>query len=153
MKIICIFVFRINEINRMYTTSNTQFLHDYYKLLGINFPSSKQEIKTAFKSLAKEKHPDVMRNDEYGNYEEFIQIKEAYEVLSNKNNKEHYDFLYRKYILQEPYLKPNADGSCGTDGSCKTCGPNPDNATSGTRFLSFVIIIALILVWVLRGLI
>jgi len=137
----------------MYTSSNTQFLYDYYKLLGINFPSNRKEIKTAFKSLAKEKHPDVMNNEEYGNYEEFIQIKEAYEVLSNKDNKEHYDFLYRKYILQEPYLKSGSDDICGTDGSCKTCGPNPDNATPGTRFLSIVIIIALVLVWVLRGLI
>lgn len=59
---------------------------DYYSVLGINKGASESEIKKAYRKLAKEKHPDVG-----GNEEEFKQISEAYEVLSDPNKKSNYD--------------------------------------------------------------
>ena len=59
---------------------------DYYDILGINKSSNESDIKKAYRKLAKEKHPDVG-----GNENEFKEIAEAYEVLSNPDKKRDYD--------------------------------------------------------------
>lgn len=59
---------------------------DYYDILGINKGSNESDIKKAYRKLAKEKHPDVG-----GNENEFKEIAEAYEVLSNPDKKRDYD--------------------------------------------------------------
>lgn len=63
---------------------------DYYEVLGINKSSSDDEIKKAYRKLAKQFHPDV--NSENKDAEEkFKEINEAYEVLSNSQKKAKYD--------------------------------------------------------------
>ena len=62
---------------------------DYYDVLGINRNASEQEIKKAYRSLAKKYHPDV--NKEAGAEEKFKEINEAYEVLSDAEKKARYD--------------------------------------------------------------
>jgi len=62
---------------------------DYYKILGVSKDASKQEIKKAFKSLAKKYHPDL--NKEAGSEEKFKEINEAYQVLSDDQKKSQYD--------------------------------------------------------------
>lgn len=59
---------------------------DYYEILGIPKDSSESDIKKAYRKLAKEKHPDMG-----GDEDEFKQIAEAYEVLSNPDKKRDYD--------------------------------------------------------------
>lgn len=59
---------------------------DYYDILGVNKSSNESEIKKAYRKLAKEKHPDVG-----GDENEFKEIAEAYEVLSNPDKKSDYD--------------------------------------------------------------
>jgi molecular chaperone DnaJ len=59
---------------------------DYYDILGINKNSNESEIKKAYRQLAKTKHPDVG-----GDENEFKEISEAYEVLSNPDKKKNYD--------------------------------------------------------------
>ena len=59
---------------------------DYYEILGINKNADQSTIKKAYRKLAKEKHPDSGGNDE-----EFKEIAEAYEVLSDDNKKKQYD--------------------------------------------------------------
>lgn len=136
----------------MYYTANTHTLNDYYRVLGLSFDASQEEIKKAHRRIVKEVHPDVMNNDEYDGFEEFVLVDEAYKTLSHIEAREHYDFFYRKYILEEPYLKGGSGDQCNNTSSCKTCGPNPDNATSGTRFLSFILIIVMIFAFLLKGL-
>ncbi len=64
-------------------------LKDYYAILGIRKDASEQEIKAAYRKLAKEYHPDVNKD-----YEElFKEINEAYSVLSDKEKREEYDNL------------------------------------------------------------
>ncbi len=63
---------------------------DYYKLLGINKGASKEEIKRAFRKMARKYHPDV-NPDEPKSGEKFKEINEAYSVLSDDKKREMYD--------------------------------------------------------------
>jgi len=62
-------------------------MKDYYEILGVNKNTSQNEIKKAFRVLAKKYHPDKKGGDE----NKFKEINEAYQVLSNKEKKEQYD--------------------------------------------------------------
>ncbi|MBW6499907.1 MAG: DnaJ domain-containing protein [Bacteroidales bacterium] len=71
-------------------------MKDYYKILGLTRDSSTETIKQKFKELAFEYHPDVSDNRDAG--EIFIEIYEAYHILSNPEKKKSYDLLHDKYI-------------------------------------------------------
>ncbi len=62
---------------------------DYYEVLGLSKGASADEIKKAYRKLAKKYHPDV--NKEAGAEEKFKEINEAYEVLSDPQKKATYD--------------------------------------------------------------
>ncbi len=62
---------------------------DYYKTLGVDKNASDAEIKSAFRKLAKEYHPD--KNKEAGAEAKFKEIGEAYAVLSDPKKKANYD--------------------------------------------------------------
>lgn len=62
---------------------------DYYEVLGISKTASDDEIKKAYRSLAKKYHPDV--NKEAGAEEKFKEINEANEVLSDPQKRANYD--------------------------------------------------------------
>ncbi len=63
---------------------------DYYKLLGISKGASKEEIKRAFRKMARKYHPDV-NPDEPKSGEKFKEINEAYSLLSDDKKREMYD--------------------------------------------------------------
>ena len=63
---------------------------DYYEILGVAKNASKDDIKKAYRDLAKKYHPDVNHgNKEYE--EKFKQISNAYEILSDDNKRQKYD--------------------------------------------------------------
>jgi molecular chaperone DnaJ len=62
---------------------------DYYELLGIERGASEQDVKRAFRRLARELHPDVSEHPEAD--ERFREVAEAYQVLSNTETRELYD--------------------------------------------------------------
>ena len=63
---------------------------DYYNILGVKRNASEQEIKQAYRRLARKHHPDVNPGDKSAEAK-FKEINEAYEVLSDKENREKYD--------------------------------------------------------------
>ncbi|MFW9987667.1 MAG: DnaJ C-terminal domain-containing protein [Candidatus Odinarchaeota archaeon] len=63
---------------------------DYYKILGINKGASKDEIKRAFRKMARKYHPDV-NPDEPKSGEKFKEINEAYTILSDDKKRDMYD--------------------------------------------------------------
>jgi molecular chaperone DnaJ len=62
---------------------------DYYESLGVDKNASEEDIKKAYRKLALEYHPD--RNKEKEAEEKFREVTEAYEVLSDKEKRAHYD--------------------------------------------------------------
>ncbi len=62
---------------------------DYYEVLGISKSASEQEIKKAYRALAKKYHPDVSKEKDAE--AKFKEINEAYEVLSDSTKKATYD--------------------------------------------------------------
>lgn len=63
---------------------------DYYKILGVNKNASQDEIKKAYRKLARKYHPDVNKDDEEA-AKKFNEIQEAYEVLKNPEDRKLYD--------------------------------------------------------------
>src|SRR6187455_759102 len=62
---------------------------DYYEVLGVPRGADEQEIKKAFRRLARQLHPDV--SEEPDAAVRFREISEAYEVLSNAETRQLYD--------------------------------------------------------------
>ncbi len=65
---------------------------DYYKVLGVSKAASADDIKKAFRKLARKYHPDVNPGDKKAE-EKFKEINEAYEVLSDPDKRRKYDTL------------------------------------------------------------
>ncbi|HRU39078.1 MAG TPA: DnaJ domain-containing protein, partial [Candidatus Goldiibacteriota bacterium] len=64
---------------------------DLYAVLGISKTASQEEIKSAFRKLAKEYHPDIHQGDKKAAEEKFKKIAEAYKILSDPETRQKYD--------------------------------------------------------------
>ncbi|ASJ22545.1 molecular chaperone DnaJ [Brachyspira hampsonii] len=74
---------------------------DYYKILDVNIFASNEKIKKSYRELAMKYHPDRNPGDEEAN-RRFVDINEAYEILSNKETRMQYNIKYlssNKYII------------------------------------------------------
>ena len=83
---------------------------DYYKTLGISKSSSKDEIKKAYRDLARKYHPDL--NPDNKNAEEkFKEIQEAYEVLYDDQKRQQYDAFGSTGFNSQPRGGPGFSSS------------------------------------------
>lgn len=64
---------------------------DFYEVLGVDKNASKEEIKKAYRKLAKKYHPDVNKDNKEEAEKKFKEVTEAYETLSDENKKKMYD--------------------------------------------------------------
>ena len=63
---------------------------DYYEVLGVNRTATDQELKSAYRRLARSHHPDTNQNDPQAE-EKFKELSEAYSVLSDQEQRQRYD--------------------------------------------------------------
>lgn len=77
---------------------------DYYKTLGVDKKATADEIKKAFRKLARKYHPDVNPGNKEAEIK-FKEINEANEVLSNAENREKYDKYGEHWKHGEEYEK------------------------------------------------
>ncbi len=77
---------------------------DYYETLGIPKTATADEIKTAYRKLARKHHPDLNPNDKEAN-KKFQQINEANEVLSDPEKRKKYDTYGKDWTHAEQFEK------------------------------------------------
>ena len=63
---------------------------DYYEVLGVSKDASLNDIKLAYRRLARKLHPDLNKTDPQAK-EKFIELQEAYEVLSDEQKRQNFD--------------------------------------------------------------
>lgn len=85
---------------------------DYYSLLGVTKNAGYAEIKSAYRKLAKQYHPDKIQNPTPDSQEKFAQIAEAYSVLSDLNRRRDYDARRQEHTARSGpwYTRPHYSG-------------------------------------------
>lgn len=81
---------------------------DYYQTLGVTRTATAQEIKSAYRKLARKHHPDANKGDK-ASEEKFKEISEAYEVLKDPEKRKRYDMLGSNWKAGADF-KPGASG-------------------------------------------
>ncbi len=81
---------------------------DYYKILGVKRAATQEEIRKAYRRLARKYHPDLNPGDKAAE-EKFKQLSEAYDVLSDQKKREIYD----KYGTYSDNIRDAGRGTAG----------------------------------------
>src|SRR3977135_150908 len=89
---------------------------DYYEVLGLPRTASEEEIRKAFRKLARKYHPDVNPGDKSAE-EKFKEINEAYEVLSDTDKRKRYDQLGPNWKAGAEFTPPLGRERAGANGA------------------------------------
>src|SRR3954467_5040196 len=93
--------------------------NDYYQTLGVERAASADEIRKAYRKLARKHHPDLNPGDKAAE-DRFKKVQEAYDILSDDNKRKVYD----QYGFYSDNIPPNGGGFSGGAGASPTNGPN-----------------------------
>lgn len=102
---------------------------DYYEILGVSKTATEQEIKSAYRKLAKQYHPDV--NKTPGAEQKYKDVNEAYEVLHDPEKRQKYDTLGPNWEQAQQF------GGQGFPGGFPGGGVHMDFGGSGSGFSDF----------------
>ena len=108
---------------------------DYYEVLGVSPKATDEEIKKAFRKLARKYHPDVAKNKKTAEAK-FKEVNEANEVLSNPESRRKYDELGANWKTGAgPQPSPGRPG--GQFGGRRTSSRGQQSHFEGTGFSDF----------------
>jgi curved DNA-binding protein len=108
---------------------------DYYRVLGVTAKATDEEIKKAFRGLARKYHPDVAKDKKTAE-EKFKEINEANEVLSNAESRKKYDQLGADWKTGAQSPPPTGRTGSRSAGS-RMSGDANDFQFEGTGFSDF----------------
>jgi DnaJ-class molecular chaperone len=112
---------------------------DYYEVLGVPRTASEDDIKKAFRKLARKYHPDVAKLQK-GAEEKFKEINEAYEVLGDPEKRKKYDELGANWKSGADFRPPpgwESFGGAFTGAGGRPQGENYEFHFGGTGFSDF----------------
>jgi molecular chaperone DnaJ len=90
---------------------------DYYNILGIKKDAKADEIKKAYRRLARKHHPDVNPNDK-ASEDKFKEVQEAYDILSDEKKRKVFD----RFGYYNDNLDPDSPFSSGASSGASTAG-------------------------------
>ncbi len=111
---------------------------DYYNILGIKKDAKADEIKKAYRRLARKHHPDVNPNDK-ASEEKFKEVQEAYDILSDEKKRKVFDRFgyYNDNLDPDSPFGAGAASSGGGTGGFDFSGFNFEPGGSGSSSSSF----------------
>ena len=115
----------VEPLNKLEFKMNSLKKRDYYEVLGIDRNASKTQIKLAYRRLSKKYHPDKNKKD-LSAKQKFIEIHEAYEILSDPKRKSQYDNIG----LSEPFF--------GNDFESILSTPDFNDYDFGNNFVNYL---------------
>ena len=107
-------------------------MKDYYKILGIEKQATEEQIKKAYRKLAKKYHPDVVKDDP-AKQERMYEIQEAYECLGNEQRRRKYDSNCAGVPHKGAGVRPERDRK----GNPAPSGPKMPDLSPFERFFGF----------------
>jgi len=109
---------------------------DYYEVLGVDRDAGEDEIRKAFRKLARKHHPDVAA-DKAAAEEKFKEINEAYEVLGNSEKRAKYDALGRNWRHMGEFDPSGFPGGAGAGWQGAPAGGGFEFHFEGSGFSDF----------------
>jgi len=104
--------------------------HDYYRILGLSRTASADDIKKAFRRLARQYHPDLHSGVKKPEMEKkFKELNEAHEVLSDPDKRRKYDQYGTQWEQADAYAKSRAQRGARGHGRSQT--PQSGRTSSG----------------------